>query len=113
MSLYQALLGILAGVLFPALMMGLTWLFTRRQGMGFGDLQLGLILGAWLGPILMILTLFLASLLGLMAWIIISLFKGVDRNRPLPFAPYLSFSAISIFIVSNYSTTLIDHLIMV
>ena len=113
LSLYQALLGILAGVLFPALMMGLTWLFTRRQGMGFGDLQLGLILGAWLGPILMILTLFLASLLGLMAWILISLFQGVDRNRPLPFAPYLSFSAISIFIVSNYSTTLIDHLIMV
>ena len=51
LSLYQALLGILAGVLFPALMMGLTWLFTRRQGMGFGALQLGLIRGAWLGRI--------------------------------------------------------------
>lgn len=113
LSLDQALLGIVAGVFFPGLMMGLTWLVTRRQGMGFGDLQLGLILGAWLGPILMILTLFLASLLGLIAWILISIFKGIDRNRPLPFAPYLTFSAISIFIVSNYSTTLIDHLIMV
>ena len=113
LSLYQSLLGIVAGVLFPGLMMGLTWLVTRRQGMGFGDLQLGLILGAWLGPILMILTLFFASFLGLIAWVLISVIKGVDRNRPLPFAPYLSFSAISIFILSNYSTTLIDHLIMV
>lgn len=113
LSLYQSLLGIVAGVLFPGLMMGLTWIVTRRQGMGFGDLQLGLILGAWLGPILMILTLFFASFLGLIAWVLISVIKGVDRNRPLPFAPYLSFSAISIFILSNYSTTLIDHLIMV
>jgi len=113
LSLHQALLGIVAGVLFPGVMMGLTWIVTRRQGMGFGDLQLGLILGAWLGPILMILTLFLASLLGLLAWILISIFQGIDRNRPLPFAPYLTFSAISIFIVSNYSTTLIDRLIMV
>ena len=113
LSLNQVLLGIVAGVLFPALMMGLTWLITRRQGMGYGDLQLGLILGAWLGPILMILTLFLASLLGLIVWILISIFQGIDRNRPLPFAPYLTFSAISIFIVSTYSTTLIDRLIMV
>ena len=113
LSLHQALLGIVAGVFFPGAMMGLTWIVTRRQGMGFGDLQLGFILGAWLGPILMILTLFLASLLGLIVWILISIFQGMDRNRPLPFAPYLAFSAISIFIVSNYSTTLIDRLIMV
>ena len=86
LSLHQALLGIVAGVFFP---------------------------GAWLGPILMILTLFFASLLGLIVWILISMFQGMDRNRPLPFAPYLAFSAISIFILSNYSTTLIDRLIMV
>ena len=113
LSYSQVLWGIAAGVLLPGFMMGLTWLVTRRQGMGFGDLQLGLILGAWVGPGAMILTLFFASFLGLLAWIVISMVKGLDRNRPLPFAPYLVFSAISIFIVSEYSTTLIDQLIMV
>jgi len=113
LSYSQVLWGIAAGVLLPGFMMGLTWLVTRRQGMGFGDLQLGLILGAWVGPIAMILTLFFASFLGLVAWIVISMVKGFDRDRPLPFAPYLVFSAISIFIVSEYSTTLVDKLIMV
>ena len=113
LSYSQVLWGIAAGVLLPGFMMGLTWLVTRRQGMGFGDLQLGLILGAWVGPVAMILTLFFASFLGLVAWIVISMVKGLDRDRPLPFAPYLVFSAISIFIVSEYSTTLIDQLIMV
>ena len=81
--------GALTGVLFPLAMMGLTYLMTRRQGMGWGDIQLGLILGAWLGPWIMMITLFLAALLGILGWIAISLFNGFDRNRPLPFAPYL------------------------
>ncbi len=46
LSYSQVLWGIAAGVLLPGFMMGLTWLVTRRQGMGFGDLQLGLILGS-------------------------------------------------------------------
>ena len=38
-SYSQVLWGIAAGVLLPGFMMGLTWLITRRHGMGFGDLQ--------------------------------------------------------------------------
>ncbi len=40
--------GSLAGMAIPLIMMGLTFLITRRQGMGWGDIQLGLILGAWI-----------------------------------------------------------------
>ena len=45
--------------------MGILWIFTKRQGMGFGDIQLGIVLGAWLGPMRMALTLFSASVLSL------------------------------------------------
>jgi prepilin signal peptidase PulO-like enzyme (type II secretory pathway) len=85
----DALWGILVGVGVPLGIMGLTYLFTHRQGMGWGDIQLGFILGMWLGPLRMALTLFLASFLGVLVWIVIALVKGFDRNRPLPFAPYL------------------------
>tara|TARA_B100000315_G_scaffold260459_1_gene322069 strand:- start:8558 stop:9355 length:798 start_codon:yes stop_codon:yes gene_type:complete len=111
-ALNQILLGIVAGVFLPALIMGFTWLFTHRQGMGWGDLQLGLVLGAWLGPICMIGTLFLASFLGLIAWICISIVKGFDRNRPIPFAPYLVFSGVFIFVITHQFPAFFDQLIL-
>jgi len=93
--------GALAGVLIPLSMMGITYIVTRRQGMGWGDIQLGLILGAWLGPWNMALTLFLAALLGIFSWVGISFKKGFDRNRPLPFAPYLVISAVTMFFLES------------
>lgn len=94
--------GALAGVAIPLLMMGLTFLMTRRQGMGWGDIQLGLILGAWLGPWDMMISLFFAALLGIIAWLSISLKKGFDRNRPLPFAPYLVMSAVIMLFLGSH-----------
>lgn len=98
----SALWGIFVGAGIPGLIMGMTYLITKRQGMGYGDLQLGIILGIWLGPLRMGLTLFMASLLSLLAWITISIFKGFDTNRALPFAPFLSVSGIGLYIVSFY-----------
>ena len=73
--------GALAGVFIPLMMMGITFLMTRRQGM---------------------LTLFFAALLGIIAWIGISLKNGFDRNRPLPFAPYLVISAMVMLFMGTY-----------
>ncbi|MGY8788612.1 MAG: prepilin peptidase, partial [Fidelibacterota bacterium] len=82
--------------------MGLTWLVTKRQGMGFGDIQLGLILGAWLGPMRMAITLFGAALLSLITWVIISIIHEFDKNRALPMAPFLVFAGIGVYIGSIY-----------
>jgi len=98
----SALWGIFVGAIIPAIIMVLTGLVTKRQGMGYGDIQLGIILGAWLGPLRMALTLFSASLLSLLTWVVISFFKGVDTNRALPFAPFLSVSGIGLYVVSFY-----------
>ena len=98
----SALWGIFVGAVIPAAIMTLTSLVTKRQGMGYGDIQLGIILGAWLGPVRMAVTLFSASLLSLITWIVISIFKGFDTKRALPFAPFLSFSGIGLYIVNFY-----------
>lgn len=107
-----ALWGGLTGVLIPLAMMGLTYLFTKRQGMGWGDVQLGFILGAWLGPLRMILTLFIAASLGLLVWVGVSLFKGFDKNRPLPFAPYLVIGAITMIFLGSYVGIIFDKFLL-
>tara|TARA_Y100000739_G_C20487845_1_gene409040 strand:- start:51 stop:695 length:645 start_codon:yes stop_codon:yes gene_type:complete len=101
-TLYAALWGIFVGAVLPMIIVGMLWLITKRQGMGYGDIQLGIVLGAWLGPMRMALTLFVASLMSLLAWILVSLLRGFDRDRAIPFGPFLSFAGTGIYIGSFY-----------
>ena len=80
-TLYAALWGIFVGAVLPMIIVGMLWLITKRQGMGFGDIQMGFVLGAWLGPMRMAITLFFASVLSLIVWIAVSLVHGFDKNR--------------------------------
>ena len=98
----SAFWGVFVGAFIPLLIMGSLWLVTKRQGMGYGDIQLGFLLGAWLGPMRMAITLFIASSLSLLIWIITSLFKGFNKDRAMPMAPFLSISGILTFIGSFY-----------
>ena len=108
----SAVYGIFVGAIIPLLIMGLLWLITKRQGMGYGDIQLGFVLGAWLGPMRMALTLFFASVLSLMAWIIISMIHGFDKNRAMPLGPFLSVAGIGIYVGSFYYPELFHLLII-
>ena len=108
----SAVYGIFIGGIIPLLIMGLLWLITKRQGMGFGDIQLGFVLGAWLGPMRMALTLFFASFLSLIAWIIISMIHGFDKNRAIPLGPFLSVAGIGIYVGSFYYPELFHLLII-
>ena len=101
-TLYAALWGVFVGAVLPMIIVGMLWLVTKRQGMGYGDIQLGIVLGAWLGPMRMALTLFIASLMSLLAWILVSLLRGFDRDRAMPFGPFLSFAGTGIYIGSFY-----------
>ena len=72
----------------------------RKNTMGLGDFQLITILGAWVGQINIVFVLFLSSFLALMAFTIISLLKGYNRSRKLPFVPYLSMASIIIYLIN-------------
>ena len=108
----SAVYGIFVGAIIPILIMGLLWFITKRQGMGYGDIQLGFVLGAWLGPMRMALTLFFASVLSLMAWIILSMILGFDKNRAVPLGPFLSVAGIGIYVGSFYYPELFHLLII-
>ena len=108
----SAVYGIFVGAIIPVLIMGLLWFITKRQGMGYGDIQLGFVLGAWLGPMRMALTLFFASVLSLIAWIILSMIHGFYKNRAVPLGPFLSVAGIGIYVGSFYYTELFHLLII-
>jgi len=100
--LSASLWGIFVGAVIPLSIMGITYLVTKRQGMGYGDIQLGIVLGTWLGPMRMALTLFGASVLSLLTWIAVSLLKDFNKDRALPMAPFLAIAGIVVYIGSYY-----------
>ena len=100
--LESALWGVFVGAVIPLVIMAILWSITKRQGMGFGDIQLGIVLGAWLGPMRMALTLFSASVLSLLAWIAVSLIEDFDKNRAMPMAPFLAVAGIGVYVGSFY-----------
>jgi len=100
--LSSALWGIFVGAFIPLAIMLILWSITKRQGMGYGDIQMGIVLGAWLGPMRMALTLFGASLLSLLVWIGVSLVRGFDKDRAIPLGPFLSVAGMGSYIGSFY-----------
>lgn len=89
---------------------GLTWFFRatfslllRREAMGFGDVTLMAMIGAFLGWQGAVLTFFLAPFFGLAhaAWKVVEYVRKLLRksrtssvDRELPFGPYLSMAAV-------------------
>ncbi len=102
LPLKESIFGALVGVGSLGLIMLVTFLITKRQGMGFGDVQLGLVLGVLLGPIYIVFTFVIASFLSLIVWVGISSFKGFNVSRALPFAPFLITSGIMLYVMNYY-----------
>ena len=92
--------GLIVGIGFIVFVVGLNWLIFQKQTMGYGDLIIVAILGAWLGIIQIFLTIFLASILALFAFLAFSIFNGFNRSKQLPFIPYLSIATIIIYLTS-------------
>jgi len=69
------------------------WLFkllTGKEGMGYGDFKLLSALGAWLGWELIPIIILLSSVVGACYGIAAILIQGRDKNKPMPFGPYLA-----------------------
>jgi leader peptidase (prepilin peptidase)/N-methyltransferase len=93
-ALSASLLGITVGG-------GLLWLvgeaylrFRGVEGMGFGDVKMMAMVGAFLGAPLALLTIMLGSLLGSIIGIAFIRFSGKTSKYELPFGTFLGFCAI-------------------
>lgn len=85
-----AIIGAMAGYLS---LWSVYWIFkklTGKEGMGFGDFKLLALLGAWMGWQMLPVIILLSSAVGAVVGIAMILFRGRDRNIPIPFGPYLA-----------------------
>ena len=76
-----------------------------RGGMGGGDIKLFFLIGLVLGWLNTLLTLFLASFIGMIIGIVVLKVSGKGRKTPVPFGPSIAIAAI---IVYFYGSSLID-----
>jgi leader peptidase (prepilin peptidase) / N-methyltransferase len=67
---------------------------TGREGMGFGDVKLLAMIGAFLGWQAIPVTLLLASLTGTLIGVGVMLARGSDARTPIPFGPFLAAGAV-------------------
>jgi leader peptidase (prepilin peptidase)/N-methyltransferase len=86
----DAIIGAIAGYLSLWTVYQLFRLITGKEGMGYGDFKLLAALGAWLGwqqlPIIILMSAVVGAVLG----IAMIVFRGRDRQVPIPFGPYLA-----------------------
>jgi leader peptidase (prepilin peptidase)/N-methyltransferase len=80
-------------------------LVTGKEGMGYGDFKLLAALGAWLGWQMLFLIVILSAIVGLVAALGMIVFRGHDRQVPIPFGPYL---AVAGFIALIWGPRLLD-----
>ncbi len=92
-SLEDSLIGVAAG---GGGLWAFAWTFeklTKKEGMGFGDVKLFALIGAWLGWQALPFTIFAGSLVGSIVGILWMVIAGRDRNQKIPFGPYLVLGA--------------------
>jgi leader peptidase (prepilin peptidase)/N-methyltransferase len=89
-STSDSVLGAIIGYLS---LWSLYWAFkilTGKEGMGYGDFKLLAALGAWMGWQSLLTIVILSSFVGALVGISLLIFRGRDRNIPIPFGPYLA-----------------------
>ena len=102
-SISENIIGALIGTGYLSIILLVTWAITKRQGLGFGDIQLILVLGYWIGDFRILLIIFTSALSAIIFWLAISYYKGFDNKRALPFGSFLSINSIILYPIEfNY-----------
>ncbi len=89
-DLPSAVMGAMAGYLSLWSVYHLFRLLTGKEGMGHGDFKLLAALGAWTGWPYLVTIIILSSLVGAVFGLALILFRGRDRQTPMPFGPFLA-----------------------
>ena len=94
LSLWDSLVGILAGGGFLYLVGFFYGAATKREGIGGGDIKLMAMIGAFLGWKGSLFTIFAGSLIASLTGVSIMILRKADGKMPIPFGPFLSGAAL-------------------
>jgi leader peptidase (prepilin peptidase)/N-methyltransferase len=93
-SLYESIIGSLAGYLMLWTIRTLFYLVTKKDGMGEGDLELLCLVGAFTGVAGAWSAMVIGSALGAVVSMIYLMSTRQSYTTPLPFGPFLALGAI-------------------
>lgn len=93
-SWQSSVVGAFAGGGLLLAIYGLWWLLRRREAMGFGDVKLLAMFGAFLGVQALPLIILVSSLVGSAVGIAVALATRQRLTMQLPFGPFLAFGAV-------------------
>lgn len=68
-----------------------------KGGMGGGDIKLFFLIGLALGTVGTLVTLFFASVIGLIVGLVLLKVRGQDRKQPIPFGPSIALAAVIVY----------------
>lgn len=91
----DAVLGAAAGYISLWLVYWTFRFITGKEGMGYGDFKLLAALGAWLGWMMLPLIVLLSSALGALVGLALILLRGHQRDKPIPFGPFLAVAGLA------------------
>lgn len=89
----DSLLGIIIGGGILFLLAWVYYLFTKREGMGGGDIKLLAMIGAFLGWQSIPAVIFLSSAVGSVTGILLMLIQEKGRHHAIPYGPFLAGAA--------------------
>ncbi|MEN8169487.1 MAG: A24 family peptidase [Pseudomonadota bacterium] len=89
-DMQSSIIGAVAGYLSLWSVYQLFKFATGKEGMGYGDFKLLALFGAWFGWQALPMVILLSSMVGAVVGISLILFRGRDRQLPIPFGPYLA-----------------------
>ncbi len=87
---WRAMHGAIAGLLVLLFMYFLGRLFFRREGIGFGDFKLAIVIGFFTGPFWTVAALIIAVLTGGITGIILMASGRKQRGQEMPFGPFIA-----------------------
>tara|TARA_Y100000996_G_scaffold44830_1_gene30972 strand:+ start:1709 stop:2464 length:756 start_codon:yes stop_codon:yes gene_type:complete len=97
-NIENMLLGLFLGLGYLGTTFIITSIIYKKQTLGYGDLLLISVIGLWIGPVNILICIFLSSILGITLWVIKS-YQKID-NEKLPFGTYLSLNAILLKLIN-------------
>jgi len=86
----EAIIGAVAGYLSLWSVYQVFKMVTGKEGMGYGDFKLLAALGAWLGWEALPTIILMSAVVGAVIGIAMIVFRGRDRQLPIPYGPYLA-----------------------
>jgi leader peptidase (prepilin peptidase)/N-methyltransferase len=107
-TLAAALWGTVAGYL---VLWGVYWAFklvTGKEGMGYGDFKLFAALGAWFGWQGLLPVILLASVVGVIAGLVMKATRGLREGGMVPFGPFLALGGLTTMLIGP--RTLLRHI---